>query len=231
MSSLAVRFRSASLNKTLGSKLKKGFENELNLTHLLRRFKMPYKDKNKQREAQQKCYLKNKSSYQEGLQARRKRNKEYIQDYKKSGCCKCGEKEILCLEFHHRDAKTKLYNIAKMVNLASSIEKLDEEIKKCDVLCGNCHRELHVKLKDIKYIKTRNWLREYKRTLKCKNCGKKGEDCFACLDFHHRHTSEKIDTVNIVAKKNNFLLLFQEIEKCDVLCVNCHRILHKTNLL
>lgn len=55
-------------------------------------------------------------------------------------CSRCGyDKCIKALEFHHIDKKTKSFTIA------TSIHSLDEdiaEIKKCSLLCANCHREV-----------------------------------------------------------------------------------------
>lgn len=56
----------------------------------------------------------------------------------KSGCVDCGEKDIIVLEFDHQ--KDKKYAIARMINEALSLDKLEEEISKCLVRCANCHR-------------------------------------------------------------------------------------------
>lgn len=67
-------------------------------------------------------------------------------------------------------------------------------------------------------------LSEYKKTLSCKECGEKRE---ACLDFHHRDPS--IKDVNISKAQTDrwtWTRLKKELDKCDVLCANCHRILH-----
>lgn len=68
------------------------------------------------------------------------------------------------------------------------------------------------------------WLREIKSKLKCKNCG---EDHPSCLDFHHKNGLVKEANIsqmpNRGASKEKIL---QEIEKCEVLCSNCHRKLH-----
>lgn len=62
------------------------------------------------------------------------------------GCSKCGyNKCIDALEFHHKDPNTKKFSISNKGN--HSIENLIEEAKKCDILCANCHREVHSKNK------------------------------------------------------------------------------------
>lgn len=68
------------------------------------------------------------------------------------------------------------------------------------------------------------WFQEFKNTLKCINCG---EDHPACLDFHHRDRNAKEITITTaVGKKWAKERLLKELEKCDVLCCKCHRILH-----
>ena len=59
-----------------------------------------------------------------------------------AGCAHCDEDDPICLEFHHEDRKMKTYDIAQLVNSGCSIEKLRAEIKKCIVLCANCHRKV-----------------------------------------------------------------------------------------
>ncbi len=57
-------------------------------------------------------------------------------------CIKCGyDKCAGVLEFHHLDPKTKSFNIGKAGN-SMSLFRLLEEIKKCILLCANCHREI-----------------------------------------------------------------------------------------
>lgn len=68
----------------------------------------------------------------------------------------------------------------------------------------------------------RQWLKTYKATLVCEICG---ESCFICLDFHHIDTTQKDCTVAITAECS-ITRAKQEIDKCRVLCANCHRKLH-----
>ena len=64
-------------------------------------------------------------------------------------CQKCGEKRGYCLDYHHIDPVTKKFNIAHYLANSTSMKDLDSEIKKCVVLCANCHREFH-------YLETRD---------------------------------------------------------------------------
>jgi hypothetical protein len=49
------------------------------------------------------------------------------------------------LDFHHIDSNNKKMNIQFMLN-RYSLKKIEEEIKKCILICKNCHNELHAKI-------------------------------------------------------------------------------------
>jgi hypothetical protein len=81
-------------------------------------------------------------------------------------------------------------------------------------------------LRRIKKNKKRNkeWYREYKKTLKCCECG---ENHPACLDFHHMDpTKKEIEISSFINNTYSINTIMEEIEKCMVLCANCHRKLH-----
>lgn len=64
---------------------------------------------------------------------------------KKAGgkCIYCGYSRYEgALDFHHRDPKEKAFALS-VQNFGTRKDLLDKEIEKCDLLCSNCHRELH----------------------------------------------------------------------------------------
>jgi len=68
-----------------------------------------------------------------------------IRSAKSGGCSRCTEKEQVCLDFHHRDPKTKLFSISAKIRFGGPLplNQLMAEIAKCSVVCSNCHRKLH----------------------------------------------------------------------------------------
>ncbi|MCC7500542.1 hypothetical protein IT396_01930 [Candidatus Nomurabacteria bacterium] len=93
------------------------------------------------------------------------------------------------------------------------------------------NREFYLKNKTATYVRVqkrraelRQWLDEYKAKLSCTNCDEKHP---ACLDFHHKDAKEKEFSVALIKGwgygKERML---REIEKCVVLCSNCHRKIH-----
>ncbi len=61
----------------------------------------------------------------------------------------------------------------------------------------------------------------------CQNCG---ENHPAVLDFHHRDEDFKVMNISkMVQKAFSLKRIMVEIDKCDVLCANCHRKYHWEN--
>ena len=100
------------------------------------------------------------------------RNKQKVIDYNRNrrhclvdwintikaarGCAYCSENDPLCLDFHH-NSEGKDLKISSAVDRWGK-KRILNEIKKCVVLCANCHRKLHrparnadVLLRDAKY--------------------------------------------------------------------------------
>jgi len=71
----------------------------------------------------------------------RKRKQEYMANYKKDHPCSCGESDPRCLVFHHENPKDKEYKMAGLCN--GSWDNIKSEIKKCTVMCANCHMLFH----------------------------------------------------------------------------------------
>ena len=56
-------------------------------------------------------------------------------------------------------------------------------------------------------------------------CIKCGETRSYVLDFHHKNETEKSFTIGAM-KRGNKDIIQKELDKCVVLCANCHRELH-----
>lgn len=81
--------------------------------------------------------------------ARQRAFKQQCLDYKgNTGCTRCGyNKTNVALEFHHRNPAEKDFSMAKF-KMYKLIDIVKEELDKCDVLCSNCHKEVHHELRD-----------------------------------------------------------------------------------
>lgn len=106
---------------------------------------MPYKDPQKQKEAQHQHYLDNKDKYLSAHQRYKKRMRDWLNKIKEdAGCLKCGEKRLPCLEFHHPNVRNG--DIEKRISYlirSWGKKRILEEIEKCQILCKNCHAVEH----------------------------------------------------------------------------------------
>lgn len=149
----------------------------------------------------------------------RKQNKKKAVEYKGGKCERCGyNKCISALDFHHLNPKKK--NFAPSENIGVAWDKLKSEIDKCILICANCHRETHFK-SDVKCIRRKNKQRaiEYKGS-KCYKCSY--DKCISAFDFHHLNPVKK--EFNLSKRMNiSWNRLKTELDKCILICANCHR--------
>lgn len=125
--------------------------------------------------------------------ARQKRKKELV-EIMGGKCILCGyDKCIAALEFHHINKNEKKYQISS--GSCHSWEEDIEEVKKCALVCSNCHKEIEAfnlesycsfdeeKFKEIDKQKQST---EYK----CQRCGqdveKDAKFCKTCWSFLNR---------------------------------------------
>lgn len=87
--------------------------------------------------------------------------------------------------------------------------------------CKKCHNNLCVeRFRDFK-----------KRCVlhkggKCEKC--RYDKCIAALEFHHLDPTQKDFTISDVKKKvANWQLVVKELDKCIMVCANCHREIHE----
>lgn len=65
--------------------------------------------------------------------------------------------------------------------------------------------------------------REYKKTLSCNRCG---YNDYRALEFHHFNNDKDEFDPCVIARKRSWKNVINELNKCEVLCSNCHRIEH-----
>jgi len=75
------------------------------------------------------------------VKARRKKIKEKSIEYKGGKCNRCGyNKCVSSLGFHHLNDSKKEFGIA---GNNFSWERIKKELDKCELVCANCHGEIH----------------------------------------------------------------------------------------
>ena len=74
-----------------------------------------------------------------------------IKEFLGGKCQRCGyNKCISALEFHHTDPTKKEFTIS---NDHFKLKEVMKEIKKCILICSNCHKEYHAGLWELEELK------------------------------------------------------------------------------
>lgn len=144
-------------------------------------------------------------------------------------CVSCGDDCLEILEFDHIVRDNKSFGISE----ARSIKQIDEESKKCQLLCTYCHRH-KTYLENGERVKRTlqsEINREVIRTIKheiggCFDCNRVVEEGWeSSFDFDHIDPSTKSFTISqAVMKGISNDLLQEELSKCALKCANCHRL-------
>lgn len=86
-------------------------------------------------------------------------------------------------------------------------------------ICSTCRTKLvrkRLKQKAVEYLGG-----------KCKICGY--NKCLKALDFHHINPKEKEFNISYFINAKSWETIKEELDKCILLCANCHRELHYKN--
>lgn len=95
-------------------------------------------------------YATHYEKYGELYRKRAKLQREKLRSIYRSGmlhylsdkaCVVCKESDVRVLEFDHIDQAQKSFTISQAVRLGYSWSETLEEMKKCRVLCANCHKK------------------------------------------------------------------------------------------
>lgn len=143
------------------------------------------------------------------------------------GKCKyCGEDDFFKLVFHHIDPNQKEFEISRIID--NGWYRIEKEIKKCELVCYNCHQELHYGEQRNKRCKNnKKILLEIKNVDGCELCGYNKSD--VSLSFHHIGEKKNVfsdftyEFKSIYDVENSIM---EELNTCQVLCINCHTKLH-----
>lgn len=89
------------------------------------------------------------------------------------------------------------------------------------------NRQMYIDKASVWYAQFKVWWNDFKSKLSCSRCG---ENHPATLDFHHTSDNKEANVSTLVQSGNRERLL-REVEKCIVLCSNCHRKEHYNSRL
>lgn len=93
-------------------------------------------------------------------------------------CSLCGyDKNYAALEFHHKDPKSKSFQLDSRHLSNTSMNDIIKETEKCILVCSNCHKEIHYPKFQKSIVETTNFnkksiLKPKRKQSTCPVCGK-----------------------------------------------------------
>lgn len=66
--------------------------------------------------------------------------KKYCEFLSTKSCVDCGNDDIRVFELDHINPENKEHNLGDLIRSSYSWKKIENELKKCEVRCSNCHR-------------------------------------------------------------------------------------------
>ncbi len=147
-----------------------------------------------------------------------------------SACTDCGESHPAVLEFDHVDRKC--FGISAAVAGGVDIDRLEQELARCEIVCANCHRRRTIDRGDHwrsrpaseeqrgPRTRQRAAVRAWLADNSCLDCA---ENDLRVLEFDHVRGDKLASVAQLVVREASLERLADEIAKCDVVCANCHR--------
>lgn len=128
-------------------------------------------------------------------------------------CKRCGFKKTLDNFHNKKSSKDGLHSWCKTCAIKNAKQHYRKNDKK-DILISYSKRLIAELLETVDKVKSKYG---------CFNCGE-NEAC--CLDFHHINPEDKIRNVSDWIRRKSKKRIIEEINKCIIVCSNCHRRLH-----
>ena len=86
-------------------------------------------------------YRSNPQPYKDRAKELKRKIAEHLKEHKSVPCMDCNvQYPSYVMDLDHREEHDKVVDVSKMVSLGNWSKYL-AELKKCDVVCSNCHRE------------------------------------------------------------------------------------------
>lgn len=191
-----------------------------------------------QRPANVAFYWLNRAFEIERVRSRQAATVAFLRELRSSPCADCGGAfEPHQMDFDHRNPSLKAFRLTAGSAMLKSRVALEDEVRKCDVVCANCHRVRTWKRHAQRHFVTGTsrelprkrelWrgqaqLLDRLRDVPCMDCGGRFRAC--SMDFDHRDPGEKRYTVTRMIGRAGTPRILAEVAKCDTVCANCHRL-------
>lgn len=191
-----------------------------------------------QRAANVDYYRRNRALEIARVRIRQHGTVEMLRELRVRPCSDCGRSFApYQMDFDYREGTAKRFSMTSGGSMLRPTSELLAEAAKCDVVCANCHRirtqRRHASrptpaagrspnlARKREYWRKQARLLDRLRDVPCADCHKRFPPC--AMDFDHREPSTKRSAVTRMIGRSGTQRILEEVEKCDIVCANCHR--------
>lgn len=171
----------------------------------------------------------------EQLVRSRRRLQDIVDEWKASGCVDCGYGDIRAIDPDHGDGETKAGHVSRMVQLCAAADRIRSELAKCLPRCARCHRLVTQSQRPNSWRHMERLPPSWKRRLEMQDCNdaiKLARGCDDCgwrgwargLDWDHVRGRKTATIAVLIANGRPWAEVSSEMQKCDLVCANCHRV-------
>jgi hypothetical protein len=135
---------------------------------------VPFKSKNGTGQLYSNWTEERKARHRAVAAAKGLKRKRLLLEYKGGKCEICGYNKCpKALHFHHRNPSEKLFELCTSGIRSKSWDLILKEADKCDLVCSNCHCEIHdAQFADYINVELKTIPGEGIKDFPCQNCGK-----------------------------------------------------------
>ena len=142
----------------------------------------------------------------------------------KKKCPKC--KKTLPVSMYSREKSGKLFGYCISCHREWALKYYHDNHEKCRERNKKYCKENSARLQELnkkRKLENKKLFVDYKGG-KCSVCGYK--KCISALEFHHLNSNEKNKNIMKHIPAQTFQRAKPELDKCILLCANCHREMH-----
>jgi hypothetical protein len=192
-----------------------------------------------QRSANVDYYARNRESEIERVRVRQRETVQLLRELRSGPCADCGGAFAPHqTDFDHRPGQDKRFRVTEGGAMLRATADILDEVARCDIVCANCHRVRTqcrhaarapgaLSTSPATVRKRATWraharLLDDLRDRPCADCGGRFASC--AMDFDHREPGTKRSAVTRMIGRASAARILDEVEKCDIVCANCHRL-------
>ena len=191
-----------------------------------------------QRPANVAYYWRNRRREIDRVRIRQSATVAFLRELRTSPCADCrGTFAPHQMDFDHIEPSGKAFRLTSGAATLKLRKALEDEVRKCDIVCVNCHRvrtwRRHAERPTLSgtspridekraYWRAQAQLLDRLRDVPCADCGLRFAAC--AMDFDHRDPADKRSMVTRMIGRAGTERMLAEVAKCDIVCANCHRL-------